>query len=89
MIDRSEILEVATDLSLAPEIVEKDYVLGWLLAGIYRDEELIGAWTFNGVSSSRPPSGGLSVKSTRSLMTHSRLAASRTATSLKATELRL
>lgn len=48
MIDRSEILEVATDLSLAPEVVEKDYVLGWLLAGIYRNEELAGAWTFKG-----------------------------------------
>lgn len=48
MIDRSEILEVATDLSLAPDVVEKDYVLGWLLAGIFRDEELAGAWTFKG-----------------------------------------
>ena len=43
MIDRSEILEVATDPWLAPEVVEKDYVLGWLLAGIYRNEELAGA----------------------------------------------
>ena len=48
MIDRSEILEVATDLSLPPEVVEKDYVLAWLLAGIYRNEELAGAWTFKG-----------------------------------------
>ncbi len=48
MIDRSEILEVATDLSLAPEVVEKDYVLGWLLAGIYRNEALANAWTFKG-----------------------------------------
>lgn len=48
MIDRLEILEVATDLSLVPEVVEKDYVLGWLLAGIYRNEELAGAWTFKG-----------------------------------------
>jgi hypothetical protein len=35
LIDRGEILAVATDLGLAPEIVEKDYVLGWLLKGIY------------------------------------------------------
>ena len=48
MIDRSEILAVATDLSLAPEVVEKDYVLGWPIAGIYRDEELGGAWAFKG-----------------------------------------
>lgn len=35
MIDVTEIQAVATDLSLSPEVVEKDYVLGWLLAGIF------------------------------------------------------
>jgi hypothetical protein len=35
MIDLAEIQAVATDLGLSPEVVEKDYVLGWLLAGIY------------------------------------------------------
>jgi len=29
-------------------VVEKDYVLGWLLAGIARDEELSRAWLFKG-----------------------------------------
>jgi predicted nucleotidyltransferase component of viral defense system len=48
VIDRSEILAVATDLSLAPEVVEKDYVLGWLLAGIYAHPELGPAWIFKG-----------------------------------------
>lgn len=48
MIDRGEILAVATDLGLAAEIVEKDYVLGWLLKGIYAHEELAPAWTFKG-----------------------------------------
>lgn len=48
MIDRSEILAVATDLSLSPDVVEKDYVLGWLLAGIYSNEALASAWTFKG-----------------------------------------
>jgi predicted nucleotidyltransferase component of viral defense system len=48
LIDRSEILAVATDLGLAPEIVEKDYVLGWLLKGIYSHEALAPAWTFKG-----------------------------------------
>ena len=48
MIDRSEILAVAGELSLAPDIVEKDYVLGWLLAGIYAHEDLASAWTFKG-----------------------------------------
>ncbi len=29
-------------------MVEKDYVLGWLLAGIYRQERLHGTWVFKG-----------------------------------------
>ncbi len=48
MIERSELLEVATDLSLSPDVVEKDYVLGWLLAGIYAHEELAEKWIFKG-----------------------------------------
>jgi hypothetical protein len=35
MIDKREILESASAFSLQPGVVEKDYVLGWLLAGIY------------------------------------------------------
>jgi hypothetical protein len=35
MIERSEILEVATDLSLSPDVVEKDYVLGWCVWQVY------------------------------------------------------
>lgn len=41
-------MAVATDLSLAPEVVEKDYVLGWVLAGIYADERLARNWVFKG-----------------------------------------
>lgn len=48
MIDRGEILAVATDLGLSPEIVEKDYVLGWLLKGIYNHPALSSAWIFKG-----------------------------------------
>ena len=48
MIDRAEILDVATDLSLPHDIIEKDYVLGWLLAGIYAQDALASAWTFKG-----------------------------------------
>jgi predicted nucleotidyltransferase component of viral defense system len=48
LIDRGEILAVATDLGLSPEIVEKDYVLGWLLKGIYGHPALSPAWTFKG-----------------------------------------
>ena len=48
MIDRLEILETATRMSLGPQVVEKDYVLGWVLAGIYAHEELARKWVFKG-----------------------------------------
>jgi predicted nucleotidyltransferase component of viral defense system len=48
MIDRAEILAIATDLSLSHDVVEKDYVLGWLLAGIYAHEQLAATWVFKG-----------------------------------------
>lgn len=40
MIDKREILEAASALGLLPNVVEKDYVLGWLLAGIKVHPEL-------------------------------------------------
>ena len=40
MIERQEVMSLATDLSLAAGVIEKDYVLGWILAGIYADPEL-------------------------------------------------
>lgn len=48
MIDRREILEAATQTSLNPHVIEKDYVLGWMLAGIYAHEELADSWVFKG-----------------------------------------
>lgn len=48
MIDKREILEAASSLSLLPGIVEKDYVLGWILAGISAHEKLSGSWVFKG-----------------------------------------
>ncbi len=48
MIDRREILEAASSFSLLPSIVEKDYILGWMLAGINAHEELSESWIFKG-----------------------------------------
>jgi predicted nucleotidyltransferase component of viral defense system len=48
VIDRREILDVARDLGLQAQVVEKDYVLGWLLAGIYSQEHLRASWVFKG-----------------------------------------
>ena len=48
MISKEEILERARVLSLAPSVVEKDYVLGWLLDGIGKHAELGNRWVFKG-----------------------------------------
>lgn len=48
MIDRSEIRAVAGELSLSLDVVEKDYVLGWLLAGIRAHDRLASALVFKG-----------------------------------------
>ncbi len=48
MIDKREILEAASALGLLPNVVEKDYVLGWLLAGIHAQPDLTDSWVFKG-----------------------------------------
>lgn len=48
MIDKREILEAASSFSLLPNVVEKDYVLGWILAGISAHDEIAERWVFKG-----------------------------------------
>ncbi len=48
MIDSQEVRERAADLSLRPEVIEKDYVLGWILAGIAAHPGLDASWVFKG-----------------------------------------
>ena len=48
MIERREILDMATRMSLIPHVVEKDYVLGWMLAGISAHNALRETWIFKG-----------------------------------------
>ena len=48
MIGREEILAVADEAALGPRVVEKDYMLGWLLAGISRHPNLGTEWVFKG-----------------------------------------
>lgn len=48
MIARREVLDLANVLGLLPQVVEKDYVLGWVLAGIYQHTELERNWVFKG-----------------------------------------
>ena len=48
MIPKNEILELATQASLQAHVIEKDYVLGWLLAGINQHPALRESWVFKG-----------------------------------------
>lgn len=48
MIPKQEILQIATDTNLSAQVIEKDYVLGWLLAGINNHAALNGSWVFKG-----------------------------------------
>jgi predicted nucleotidyltransferase component of viral defense system len=48
VIDKQEISDLARELSLDLHVVEKDYVLGWLLAGISANPELAQSWVFKG-----------------------------------------
>ena len=48
MIPKAEIVARVREWSLREDVVEKDYVLGWLLWGIGADPELGSAWAFKG-----------------------------------------
>lgn len=48
MIGKRELLDIAATLRLNPHVVEKDYALGWALAGIFAHEELADSWVFKG-----------------------------------------
>lgn len=48
MISRAEIQDIVNQTGLTTHVVEKDYVLGWLLAGIYAQPDLSKAWVFKG-----------------------------------------
>src|SRR5581483_4269098 len=48
MIDKRDLLDAASTLTLLPSIVEKDYVLGWIVAGIDAHEALVQNWIFKG-----------------------------------------
>lgn len=48
LIPAREILDLRAEWSLDPGVIEKDYVLGWMLAGIAREAVLADAWVFKG-----------------------------------------
>lgn len=48
MISKQEILSRAREWGLRPEVVEKDYVLGWMLASVRADPEASESWILKG-----------------------------------------
>lgn len=48
MIPAREVLDLRAEWSLDAGVIEKDYVLGWLLAGIVNEPQLAQTWVFKG-----------------------------------------
>lgn len=48
MITKRDIVTIATTLGLTPHVVEKDWALGWVLAGIAAHPETRDTWVFKG-----------------------------------------
>ena len=48
MIDKAEIMDFAREFGLAAQAIEKDYVLGWVLAGIFNHPVIGSSWVFKG-----------------------------------------
>lgn len=48
VIGKQDILDRAAEWHLPPEVVEKDYVLGWLLAAIGSHQTIARTWVFKG-----------------------------------------
>ncbi len=48
MISKQELLQLRAEWQLDVGVIEKDYVLGWLLAAITAEPELSGTWIFKG-----------------------------------------
>ncbi len=48
MIPQGEILAFRGEWGLREDVIEKDYVLGWMLAGIAAEPELRDTWIFKG-----------------------------------------
>ena len=48
MITKEEIQEIASQKQLDLKIIEKDYVLIWILAGIHQHKDINNTWIFKG-----------------------------------------
>ena len=48
MIPKQEAMALAAELQLQAHVIEKDYALGWFLAGIASHPEIGPLWVFKG-----------------------------------------
>lgn len=48
MITKQDIIDRATEWQLRAEVVEKDYILGWLLAALSVHDDIQDSWIFKG-----------------------------------------
>ncbi|PIW33758.1 MAG: nucleotidyl transferase AbiEii/AbiGii toxin family protein [bacterium (Candidatus Ratteibacteria) CG_4_10_14_3_um_filter_41_18] len=48
MINKQEIMDFSREFGLSPNVVEKDYVLGWILDGISHQPKISNGWIFKG-----------------------------------------
>jgi predicted nucleotidyltransferase component of viral defense system len=48
VIAKQELLQLRGEWQLGLDVIEKDYVLGWLLAAIANEPELSDRWIFKG-----------------------------------------
>jgi len=48
LIDRQEVMDFSKEFGVTANVVEKDYVIGWILAGISNHVELSSDWLFKG-----------------------------------------
>jgi hypothetical protein len=58
MISKQEIMALAAELQLQAHVVEKDYALGWFLAGISAHPVIGPRWVFKGGTCLKCPQDG-------------------------------
>ena len=48
MINHEEIKNLVTEWNIREDVIEKDYIIGWVLWGIGQDPDLSNKWIFKG-----------------------------------------
>lgn len=48
MIDKREVMDFSREFGINANVIEKDYIIGWMLSGISNHAQLISSWVFKG-----------------------------------------